>query len=116
MMELEEIVAEQKKQDASFNGSISFLNVHSGYELPQQGEFAEKLKRVYEERQLPWEPQAFPSHSDANLLWAAGIKPIILGPGGLEQAHSLHESVSFEQVLAASNIYYDLIASLCGSE
>jgi acetylornithine deacetylase len=113
MMELEEIVVEQKKQDASFNGSLTFVNVHSGYELPHKGDLAEKLKRVYLERRLPWEPQAFPSHSDANLLWAAGIKPIILGPGSLEQAHSPHESVSFEQVLTASSIYYDLIASLC---
>ena len=115
MIELEDIVMEQKKQDASFNGSLSFVNVHSGYELPYKGGIAEKLKTVYLERRLPWEPQAFPSHSDANLLWAAGIKPIILGPGSLEQAHSPHESISFEQVLTASNIYYDLIASLCDS-
>jgi acetylornithine deacetylase len=114
MMEIENIVSEQKKQDASFNGSLSFVSVHSGYELPEKGELAEKLKRIYLERRLPWEPQAFPSHSDANVLWAAGIKPIILGPGSLEQAHSLHESVSFEQVLTAMNIYYDLIASFCG--
>jgi acetylornithine deacetylase len=115
MMELEEIIGEQKKEDPSFNGSLSFLNVHSGYELPHKGDLAEKLKRVYLERRLPWEPQAFPSHSDANLLWAAGIKPVILGPGSLEQAHSPHESVSFEQVLTAANIYYDLIGSLCTS-
>ncbi len=113
VMELEEIVMTQKKEDASFNGSVSFVNVHAGYELPHKGKLAEKLKGVYQECRLPWEPQAFRSHSDANLLWAAGIKPIILGPGSLEQAHSPHETVSFEQVLLASEIYYSLIASLC---
>jgi acetylornithine deacetylase len=90
------------------------VSVHSGYELPHKGELAEKLKRVYLERGLSWEPRAFRSHSDANLLWASGIKPVILGPGSLEQAHSSHESVSFEQVATASDIYYDLIASLDG--
>ena len=115
VMELEEIVMTQKKEDASFNGSLSFENVHAGYELPHKGKLAEKLKQVYLECRLPWEPQAFRSHSDANLLWAAGIKPIILGPGSLEQAHSPDESVSFEQVLLASQIYYGLIASLCES-
>ncbi|MGO9314637.1 MAG: M20 family metallopeptidase [Syntrophobacteraceae bacterium] len=112
MMEIEEIVIEQKREDAGFSGTLSFTNVHTGYELPHKGELAEKLKRIYQEHRLPWEPQAFRSHSDANLLWAAGIKPIILGPGSLEQAHSPHESVSFEQVMLAANIYYDLIDSL----
>lgn len=113
MMELEEIIIEQGQEDAGFSGSLSFTNVHAGYELPHKGELAEKLKRVYLELRLPWTPQAFPSHSDANLLRAAGIKPIILGPGSLEQAHAPHESISFEQVMLASNIYYGLIDSLC---
>ena len=115
MNELEEIVADQKQQDAGLSFSLSFANVHAGYELPHEGELVEKLKRLYREHRLPWEPKPFRSHSDANLLRAAGIKPIILGPGSLEQAHSPHEFVSFEQVLLASKIYYGLMASLTSS-
>ncbi len=114
IMELEDILGHQRQDSPDFNGTISFDYVNAGYELPQKGRLVEALKRVYADRQLPWEPRSFPSHSDANLLWAAGTKPIILGPGSLEKAHSPDESVSFDQVLLASQIYYGLIKSLCG--
>lgn len=113
IMELEDILVSERRENPDFNGSLSFNNVHSGYELPEKGHFIETLKRVYADRELPWEPQAFRSHSDANLLWEAGIKPIILGPGSLEKAHSPDESVSFEQVLLASELFYSLILSMC---
>lgn len=113
-MELEEIVLLERRDSPDFNGSLSFYNVHAGYELPLKGDFAEALKNVYSEQQLPWEPLAFRSHSDANLLWAAGIKPIILGPGRLDLAHSPDESISFEQVLLASKVYRSLLSSLSG--
>ncbi|MHC1726465.1 MAG: M20 family metallopeptidase [Syntrophobacteraceae bacterium] len=113
IMELEDIPLKERKESPDFNGSLSFTNVHAGYELPEKGFFIEKLKHEYAGRQLPWAPRAFPSHSDANLLWAAGIKPIILGPGRLEQAHSPDESISFQQVLLASELYYSLMSSLC---
>ena len=114
MMEIEEILIRERQESPGFSGTHSFTNVHAGYALPEKGDFAEKLKLAYEEQRLPWEPQAFRSHSDANLLWAAGIKPIILGPGSLDKAHSPDESISFEQVLTASKIYYRLLASLRG--
>lgn len=113
IVELEDIVASEGRENPDFNGTLSFINVHGGYDLPEKGRIPDALKSVYTELQLPWEPQAFRSHSDANLLWASGIKPIILGPGRLEQAHSPEEFVSFEQVLLASKIYYGLLASLC---
>lgn len=114
VMELEEIIETERKESPDFNGTLAFNNVHAGYALPQRGQLVEALKGAYSARGLAWEPIAFRSHSDANLLWAAGIKPVILGPGKLEQAHSPDESVSLEQVLLASKIYYDLIRSVAG--
>jgi acetylornithine deacetylase len=111
MMELEEIIISERQESPGFTGTHLFTNVHAGYELPEKGDFVEKLKLAYAEQRLPWEPQAFRSHSDANLLWAAGIKPIILGPGSLDKAHSPDESISFEQVLTASKVYHSLLAS-----
>jgi acetylornithine deacetylase len=69
-------------------------------------------KAVYDRHQNPWKKEAFRSHSDANQIWAAGIKPILLGPGKLEQAHTEDESVSFQQVCLSSRIYYDFILRL----
>lgn len=114
IVELEDIVAGEARENPDFNGTLSFINVHGGYDLPEKGHIPKTLKKVYAELQMPWQPQAFRSHSDANLLWASGTKPVILGPGGLEQAHSPDEFVSFEQVLLASKVYYGLLAALSG--
>lgn len=110
--ELEEVAIHEDQGSPDFSGSVRFANIHSGYELPEKGIVVDALKKVYGGHELEWTSQAFHSHSDANLLWAAGTKPILLGPGALEKAHSPEESVSFAQVLAASQIYADLIAAL----
>jgi acetylornithine deacetylase len=60
----------------------------------------------------PWPPAAFPSHSDANLLWAHGIKPILLGPGSLAKAHVPDESIGEEEILTAAEVYYQLMFTL----
>jgi acetylornithine deacetylase len=51
----------------------------------------------------------FRSHSDGNLFYEAGVKPLLLGPGELEVAHTPEEQTNFTQVLEAARIY----ASLC---
>ncbi|MEI6826422.1 MAG: M20/M25/M40 family metallo-hydrolase [Desulfuromonadales bacterium] len=53
--------------------------------------------------------KAFRSHSDGNLFFAAGVKPLILGPGSLETAHTPDERVNFDEVMSAARIY----AALC---
>jgi len=111
-MELEEIVAKARKEIPHLDAVLRFTTIDAGYELPQKGTIIEALKRIYSERSLPWEPGSFRSHSDANRLWAAGIKPILLGPGQLEQAHAPDEWVSFEQVHQAAQLYYDLMNSV----
>ena len=71
-----------------------------------------KLKETYEKMSLSWDPQEFRSHSDGNVLWAAGVDPIILGPGELGAAHAPEESVLFQRVVQAANIYLNFALSL----
>lgn len=104
-LEIEELVAGESRDVPSTEASVHFAMVHSGYELPEKGRVIEALKASFADRALSWEPLAFPSHSDANQLWTAGVKPIILGCGRLEKAHSPDEDVRFEQVLGAAEIY-----------
>lgn len=111
-MEIEEIFDRTRSESPDFNGFIRFETIHTGYELPEKGAMADNLKRIYASRSIPWKPMAFPSHSDANILWAAGMKPILLGPGELEKAHAPDESVLFQDVLLAAQVYLDLLVSL----
>jgi len=111
-LELEQILIQERQENANFDGALRFATIHAGYELPDKWPMVEALKSVFAKRSLPWQPLAFRSHSDANLLWAAGVKPILLGSGQLEKAHAPDESVSFEQVLTAARLYLDLLISL----
>jgi acetylornithine deacetylase len=111
-LELEELVERHGKENSHIDTSIRLATVEGGYELPEKGAVIEALKKVYSQNSQPWKPEAFPSHSDANRLWASGVKPILLGPGQLEKAHAPEESVSFQQVVVAAQLYRDLILSM----
>ena len=111
-IELEEVVETYTGKAPSLDIALRFTTIHGGYDIPPKGPFVEAIKNVYQSHSLEWVPQAFRSHSDANIFWEAGIKPVIIGPGQLEQAHAPEESVSFEQVCLAAQLYFDLILSL----
>jgi acetylornithine deacetylase len=110
--DLEDIVARERAENTSVDAGMRVVTIDGGYDLPEKGPLVEGLKSLYDERGMIWEPQAFRSHSDANRLWAAGIKSILLGPGQIEKAHAPEESVSFSQTLQASELYAGLALKL----
>jgi acetylornithine deacetylase len=91
---------------------LRFYNINSGYQLPEKGFLPNVLKTVYSDLSISWEADSFKSASDANILWNAGIKPIVLGPGQLSKAHSSNESVPFSQVMAAADIYLKILSEI----
>jgi acetylornithine deacetylase len=107
--QLEELHARYLKANEQCESAIHFNAIHAGYELPQKGPLVNCLEQVFKQQQLTFCPTSFPSHSDANILWAAGVKPILLGPGQLEKAHTAEECVPLSQVKQASQMYLDLI-------
>jgi len=111
-LELEEIVDRIRKENTQVKATLRLSTIEAGYELPEKGFVVEALRALYSRHALSWKPRPFPSHSDANQLWAAGVKPILLGPGQLEKAHAPEESVSFQQVTLAAVLYRDLLMSL----
>jgi acetylornithine deacetylase len=111
-MEIEELMSRYCRENPSLDAAVRFPTVHAGFELPEKGAFIHALKAVFEDRGLPWEPLAFPSHSDANHLWTAGVKPVMLGCGQLEKAHCPDESIAFSQVVSAAEIYLQFALQL----
>ncbi|MHB8057536.1 MAG: M20 family metallopeptidase [Desulfuromonadaceae bacterium] len=88
---------------------VTFDFASAGYNLGLDNPVASILQEVYPRLGLALEMDAFRSHSDGNLFFAAGVKPLILGPGSLETAHTHDEMVVFAEVSAAARIY----AALC---
>jgi len=54
-----------------------------------------------------------PFWSDAYYYYKKGIPAFIIGPGGIEQAHSSNEYVSITELYEAANVYYELALNLC---
>ncbi len=94
------------------NYALEFPTLADGFEVSADSAFPQLLKRVFQTLKKDWNPIAFKSHSDANLLRNAGCLPIILGPGQLETAHSKDECVEFSQVCSAAEIYMQLLREL----
>jgi acetylornithine deacetylase len=88
---------------------VSFDFAASGYDLGMDNSLAQVLREVMPHLGLKFATEPFRSHSDGNLFHAAGTKPLIIGPGFLETAHTPEEKVRFDEVLAAARIY----AALC---
>ena len=112
--ELEQLMEMASTTIPDLDASIRFENTYSGYRISQDRALVKKLKEVFSGMSLSWNPQDFRSHSDGSVLWAAGVDPIILGPGRLEAAHTPEEHVSFQQVVQASQLYLNCALSLGG--
>ena len=88
---------------------VSFDFSSSGYDLGSGNRLAQVLREIMPQLGLTFSMEPFRSHSDGNLFHAAGTRPLIMGPGFLETAHTPDEQVRFDEVLSAARIY----AALC---
>jgi acetylornithine deacetylase len=111
LAEIEELLADQRQEGLR----VEFMTVDGGYSLPDKGTLPELLHSTYERLEMPWRGGVFRSHSDANTLWAAGIRPVVLGPGQIAQAHTAGESIRFAQVEQVARVYYDLLEQTASS-
>ena len=110
--ELEHSLDIARRDIPGLDVTLRFEDTYSGYQISENRPLVQKLKEEYRRLALSWEPQEFRSHSDANILWVAGINSIVLGPGRLEAAHTPDESVNFHQVVQAARLYMSLARSL----
>lgn len=108
----EDMVRAEQERRGLPRTTIQFLTIDAGYELPARGGLTETLRSIYASRGREFAPSSFRSHSDANQLWNAGIRPVVLGPGDLSLAHTSEEAVSFNEVAEAAEIYATLAAAM----
>jgi acetylornithine deacetylase len=109
LTQIEEMVPPVSQDKSGVDLAFRAATVDAGYELPLRGPMVAALQAAFARNQLAWLPDAFRSHSDANQIWAAGTKPILLGPGRLDLAHSEEESIAFAQVCQAAALYLDIM-------
>jgi len=109
--ELRAFIDAQLTNSRASKYELEFPTLADGFEAAPEAALPQKLQRIFQTLEKEWHPAAFKSHSDANLLRDAGCRPVILGPGLLAKAHTKDESVEFEQVCTAAEIYNQLLSS-----
>jgi len=103
--ELEAIFAGARNTITDLDLEANFDFEAGGYQLDVENHLMAVLETVYPRLNLPLEFVPFRSHSDGNLFYQAGSRPLILGPGSLETAHTAEEQTSLAEVEAAARIY-----------
>lgn len=112
--EIEELMASDNP--VNIRTDFKTVTIDAGYALPEKGPIPGAIRRVFDRMGMDWAPRSFPSHSDANQFWSSGIKPVILGPGKLENAHTQDEWVAFSGVCRAADIYLDIMLDLMADD
>ncbi len=107
--EIHRFLAEGKQLIPELDVEVSFDFASPGYDLGDDTRPARIITEIWPRLGLLPKLDAFRSHSDGNLFFAAGCRPLILGPGYLETAHTPDEQVVFAEVVTAARIY----AALC---
>jgi acetylornithine deacetylase len=103
--ELEGIFDGARQAIKDLDLEVGFDFEAGGYQLPPDNPLMATLDAVYPRLNLPLDCIPFRSHSDGNLFYQAGSRPLILGPGSLETAHTAEEQTSLAEVEAAARIY-----------
>ncbi|MDF1580013.1 MAG: M20/M25/M40 family metallo-hydrolase [Desulfuromonadales bacterium] len=103
--ELEKILVKARRLIKDLNLEARFDFEAGGYELALDNPLVAIMEETFPQLNLPLEFVPFRSHSDGNLFFQAGCKPLILGPGSLETAHTAEEQTSLAEVEVAARIY-----------
>ncbi|SDZ96098.1 acetylornithine deacetylase [Desulfuromusa kysingii] len=103
--ELEQTLTHARQTIKGLSLEARFDFESGGYELPLNNPLMVALEDIFPRLNLPLQFVPFRSHSDGNLFYQAGSKPLILGPGSLETAHTSEEQTSLTEVEAAARIY-----------
>jgi len=114
--ELEKALETARETIKGLSLEVSFDFESGGYELSLNNCLMEALEEIFPRLNLPLEFVPFRSHSDGNLFYQAGSKPLILGPGSLETAHTAEEQTSLAEVEAAARIYAALALAYTHTE
>ncbi len=97
---------------AAFDASHPKLGVRgewemrfAGFALSAEEPLMQLTERAFESIGMAPSRDIFRSHSDANILVARGSRCVMVGPGALGTAHTVHEYVDTDELLSAARFY-----------
>lgn len=107
--DLSAFVLEKMQTSGAGRYEIEFPTLADGFAIDPEAALAQRVRTALAVQGLPNAPESFKSHSDANSLMDTGCHPVIIGPGQLAKAHAIDESIDFDQVAWAAQLYTRLL-------
>ncbi|MFH1007879.1 MAG: M20 family metallopeptidase [Candidatus Latescibacterota bacterium] len=115
---------------AELRGQLGELSKRLGYPIGLEHEVLSMMAFTPEDEQIVQtalgllpeygvkqsEPEGFTACCDMHFFRAIGIPTIILGPGGIEQAHTVDEYVELDEVFRAAEIYREMALRFLSAE
>ncbi len=99
----EEVIEEIKKV-LEEDPYVSYVikDVSEPFAIPRESAFVKKICQAFRES-LGKEPElsGMPSWTDAAHLYAAGVEPVVFGPGELARCHTPEETIDLSEVVEA---------------
>ncbi len=91
-------------------------DVSEPFAIPSDSPIVQKICRAYQ-RALGEEPElsGMPSWTDAAHLYAAGVEPVVFGPGELAKCHTPEEVIELSEVVEAFSVL-DALLDILASE
>ena len=80
-------------------------------DTPPDAAIVQCAAKVLEQERLDPRPQGVPFGSDASKFARARIPAVVLGPGSIDQAHTVDEYVELDQVEQAFVVYRKLMCA-----
>ncbi|MGE4542908.1 MAG: M20 family metallopeptidase [Pedobacter sp.] len=120
-LDLDKTIAALRRRLAAASRNITGLELEvefpwasRSYDLGTDHWPGHVLTELYPRLAWPLGFTAFRSHSDGNLFHEKGCRPLLLGPGALETAHTWDEQVPLKEVDLAAAIYLGLCLAAPG--
>lgn len=113
----EEVASKVMSERHGAEFSVSIAQYHKATEVSVGEPIAQAaLRAVSKVLNIKSEPFGLPAYTDLGWIVAAGTPGVVLGPGELSQAHSYNESVSIDELEAATKIYCEIALELLGKQ
>jgi acetylornithine deacetylase len=105
---LTKIIEKIHAGDPTFKADIQDTRTSDALEVPENSEIIQLTKSI-----LHTEPIGVPYYTEAVSYLKSGIPTIICGPGDIDQAHSLDEYITLEQLDAGTKFFRQIIKRTC---
>lgn len=105
---MKDLLDKLHQEDPTFEYTIEVIDRREPWETPENHPLVQAFRHHSTVRE-----SCFSGSTDANILRDSGLTPIICGPGSLDHVHHENEKVDLIQLTEATDLYKNLIESIC---